>query len=460
MVGLMLFTACENDAIEPLSGEYPVPESYTLETVLTQNVVKGATTRTFTLELGNANQHLSIEFVGNRLNYSLTPGNYTIAKQSEAKSGNYVAGYDEGGTYWVAGDNKLKLTDGTIFVQLEGDIYTINGTVMLEDQSIIKMVYSGAIAFDPDPPAFTYTLEVTKPYAWTMDGQTWNPVEGSQLNQISIASEGIPIAYLEIVSAANPASLSGTYPVSGEIRNANGAVVQGTYMDLSLYVPGLIIEGGSYLLSDGEKDYISAGNITIVDNGGVLTFTGNNLAILDKATGAPKPGVQSINYIEATREVSAITLSNLLSATATDLAAISNGALTGFTVTLKIGEAGLTATPNMFGGLDISGTGKYISIDFNRDAGTLIPGTYNIIENTTATVGDALAGYYLELAPGFGFNSGCLWISVDNGVPTETFITGGTITVAESSGIYTITVNATAGGDAVKATYTGPIVIQ
>jgi hypothetical protein len=244
------------------------------------------------------------------------------------------------------------------------------------------------------------------------------------------------------------------------ITDVNGAVVAGVYIDLSAFVPGLIIEGGSHLLDNSDKQYLSAGDITITDNGGVLTFTSSNLAIIDKATGGVLPNLRSINYQEATREVIALPMPNLLAASVTDLAAISGGALSGYTVTLKFGEAGLTATPNMFGGLDIGGTGKYVSIDFKRDAGTLPAGTYTIKADAEAAVGDAIAGYYLDLG-GFGFNSGCLWVSVDNSVPAETFITGGTVVVAESGGVYTITVNATtAGGEPVSAVYTGAITLQ
>jgi hypothetical protein len=452
--GLLLFTACEKDAIDDLTGKYPAPESYTLQ-LSSQRVQKQDATRVFTLVLASADASLSVELVGSRTSQLLEAGSYTAAAQGAAKSGNYVAGYGTGGTIWKKGAASLNVIDGTIAVKRDGDAYTISGTVMLEDNTIIKVAYSGAIVFEPDPPAFTYTLEVQKPYAWTADGATYTEVAGSQLNKITVSSDGMPVAYFEIVTAADIASYAGAYPVSSEIRDANGAAVQGVYMDLSQYVPGLIIEGGSYLLDGEDKQYLSAGSIAIADNGGVLTFTSSDLAILDKATGQPKDGTQSINYAEATR---VILLPNLLSASATNLAAVSGGALTGYTVTLKLGEAGLTATPNEYGGLDISGTGKYISIDFSRDEATLPAGNYNIVDNTTAAVGDAIAGYVLDL--GFmTMNAGSMWISVDNNVPAETFITGGTVTVAESGGTYTITVNATTADGAVSAVYTGAITI-
>jgi hypothetical protein len=613
LAGLMLFNACEEDVIDPLSGIYPVPTDCALNDLLSQNAVKGATTRTFTLDLGSSSQHLVVDFVSSRTSYFLIPGVYTIAAEATAKAGNYVAGQ----TRWVTPEASLPLTDGSIFVKLDGDTYTINGTVMLEDRSIIKIAFTGAIVFEPDPPAFTYTWEVQKPYAYTTDGMTFIPVAGSQLNKVSVSSDGIPVAYFEIVTEENRASLAGTYPVSGMITDVSGAVVQGLYMDLSEYVPGLIIEGGSHLLNDDDKQYISAGGLTIADNGGILAFTSSDLSVA--VLGVPVDGVKSINYVDATLtggstaaytytletsvpamggmmgadpiagsqmnkisvfagsdlvayfelvsaenpaslagdyvvtdgisatgqaangfqfpvgwggmsggcyylegatkmfiragggnisitdnagiltitgsnlpildvEVvessggtnwanlptpgsinyqnvtpagsggSQLDLPNLLSAAATDLAAM--GAGTGYIITLKLGEVGVTAMQGPYG-VTIGGTGKYISIDFKRDVATLPVGTYNIVDNATAADGDAIAGYYLDL--GFmAFPTGCFLVTLTadtEGAPD--YLTSGTVTVAESGGVYTVTVNATTeSGEAVQAVFAGAITIQ
>jgi hypothetical protein len=460
IAGLLLFTACEQDAIEPLTGKYPVPGNYTLATLLSQDAVKSATTRIFTLELGSSSQHLSVEFAGNRLNHLLPAGNYTIADQSVAKAGNYIAGHDNGGTYWVNGNSRLKLTDGTIVVQVTGDTYTISGTVMLEDRSIIKIAYTGIITFEPDPVPLTYTLETETPAIG--GGMAPAPIAGSRMNKITVLADGVQVAYFEVVTADNATSLAGSYVVTDGI-NATGQANNGFQAPTAWGGTS----GGCYYINESEKMFIRAGggDIVITDNNGKLAITGSNLPILDVAaveasggqswTNLPTPG--SVDYQDVAH---VITLPNVFSAAATDLATTTGGARTGYTVTLKIGEDGLTATPNMFGGLDFSGTGKYVSIDFSRDAGTLISGTYNIVDNTTAVVGDAIAGYYLNLGS-FGFNSGCMWVSVEGGVSTETFITGGTVVVAESGGgTYTITVNAATGEGNVNAVYTGPITIQ
>jgi hypothetical protein len=617
------FTACEEDALDPLSGTYSAPVDYTLDAVIAQNAVKGATTRTFTLELGSNSQYLSVDFVSSRTSYFLVPGAYTIAAQATAKSGNYVAGQ----TRWVTSGASLPLTDGTIVVALEGDAYTISGTVILEDQSIIRIAFSGVITFEVDPPVYTYKWEMQKPYAYTTDGTTFTPVAGSQLNKVSVFSDGIPVAYFEIVTEENRTSLAGTYLVSGMITDVSGAVVRGSYVDLPALGWGTeIIKGGSYLMEDTEQ-FLFDGNLTIVNNTGTLTLTSSNFSILDITSPfyAPTalPGVvKSINYVDATLtggntaaytytlETSALysytqdgqtwitvdgtqlnkisvfagseqvgyfevisapspaslagayelkdpvdgtnqiavgsymnmswfggpdmviesgsyyvengekmfiragsggvmititdasgvlgisgtglpiqdvtqmywallpdpgsinyqnvtpadsssaqlELPNLLSVVATDLAAI--GAGTGYTVTLKLGEAGVTATPGAYG-ITIGGTGKYISIDFKQDAATLPAGTYNIVDNATAATGDAIAGYYLDL--GFmGFPTGCFLVTVAEdveGIPD--YLTGGTVTVAEAGGAYTVTVNATTeGGEAVQAVFTGAITIQ
>jgi hypothetical protein len=317
-VAIGLIACSEKDSDVPY--KFPVPENYMLQ-LLSQDVQKSATTRTFTLVLATngltsptsgSGQYLSVEFISNRLNYFLAPGNYTIAEQSVAKAGNYVIGYDNGGTYWVdvangAETKKLKITDGTIIVKREGDVYTISSTVMLEDGVMIDINYAGTIVFEPDPPAYTYTLEVQKPYAWTPDGNTWISVSGSQLNKISVSSEGIPVAYLEIVTAEDPASLAGTYPVKA-VNSLENAIVQGQYMDIAwLGAPfSMVIESGSWYIGAIDKMFIRDGNINITDNGGVLTITGSGLGIQDVSTqGAfgnlSTPG--SVDYQEVTREM-------------------------------------------------------------------------------------------------------------------------------------------------------------
>ncbi|MDR1416557.1 MAG: hypothetical protein LBJ57_03950, partial [Prevotellaceae bacterium] len=316
--------------------------------------------------------------------------------------------------------------------------------------------------------SYTYSIEAAVPAVGGMMGT--DPIAGSQMNKISVFSGSDLVAYFELVSGENPASLTGEYIVTDGV-NAVGQANNG--FQLPAMWGGT--SGGCYYVVNGEKMFIRAGggNISVTDNSGVLTITGSNLPILDVAAvessggtnWANLPDAASVSYqnvasVGGGGGGTATQLPNLLSAAATDLAAVSSGALTGYTVTLKIGEAGVTATPGPMG-ITIGGDGNYISIDFSRDAPTLPAGTYNIVDNTTAAVGDAIAGYYLELFSGVGFDSGTFGKTATGGTEgTPVYITGGAVEVTESGGVYTVTVNATTTEGSITAEYTGPITIQ
>jgi hypothetical protein len=460
-----MFTSCAEDPIDPLSGKYPVPDDYALNNLLYQDIQKNASTRTVTLAVGSnglsavdngTGNYLYVEFLVAPLEYFLVGAAYTIAGATEAKAGNYI----EGSSYWVevaggAEVKKLKVKDGTLYVTKNADDYTIKGTILLEDGSMVKISYEGIILFEADPVALTYTLVTETPAMGGSMGT--DPIANSRMNKITVFAEGVKLAYFEVVTTDDATSLSGSYVVTDGV-NATGQVSNGYYMDLTAY-GGEIMKGGSYYIQDETEMFIRAGggNVDIVDNAGTLTLTGDNLAIQDISTGfafgiLPDPG--SFSYADVTLEVSATPLTTLLSATAMDLSLYGG---TGFTVTLKFGEAGVTATAGAYG-VTIGGTGKYISIDLKRDAGTLVPGIYNIVANETAVTGDAIAGY--EFMAGIYFGS--VWGTATSDVLAETpILEGGTVEVAESSGIYTVTVNATiAGGENIKAVYTGAITIQ
>jgi hypothetical protein len=479
---IVLFTACTEEALDDLTGKYPPPTDYTLTKIVAQQTQKMTGMRIFTLKMATdgvsatfneqtlsytftgTGNYISIDFVGR--NYSLEAGAYTIAPNETAKAGNYIAGYDADsdngmvfsnwGTCFFDVNNGAetgsKITNGMLSVAKTGDNYQISGVLALDNGQFIRVDYNGTIVFPEDPPVITYTNEVQAPYMWTMDGMTFNPVIGSQLNKITIKSDGAPVAYFEIVTIENPASFSGIYPVSGMITDANGAVVQGVYMDLSEFVPGLIIESGSYLLDGDVKQYLNSGNLTINDNGGVLTFTSSDLDVA--VMGVPVSGVKSANYPGATLEGGGTgggnTHTNLFSAQALDLSAFG---LSGFTVTLKVATPGLIV--NVESGLSgeshtYAGNGQYISFDFSRDAGDLPPGVYNVKDNTTAQVGDCLAGYPSFFGAGF---MGTFVGNVVDGVATEEIVTGGTVTVTDDGFSFTLI---TASGE-ITGRYTGEI---
>jgi hypothetical protein len=455
----ILLAACENNAIDPLSGKYPEPENHALEAVLSLQTGKGESLRTFRLELGGAGQSLSIEFIGNRMNYFLAPGAYTPAGRNEAKAGNYVSGDAEGGTWWTTPDARRKLVDGTVFVELDGETYTIRGVVALEDRSMIRISYTGVIAFEADPPSFAYSVEVTKPYAWTADGTTYIPVEGTQLNKISVSSEGQSFAYFEIVTEADPPSLTGTYPVKA-VNSLERAIVQGQYLDLAWFgVPfDMVVESGSYYIDGESKMFIREGNIRITDNDGTLSISGDGLAIQDVASQAafgnlPAPGSLTITDAAPDGGGGGTDFSNLYAASALDLSLFG---LEGYTVTLKIATPGLDVQVEqgaMGAAYAYAGSGQYVSFDFKRDAASLPEGMYNIVSNESAALNDCIAGYPSLFGAGF---MGAFVGVVANGEAREEAVTGGWVEVLANG----IRFSLTTGSGTLQGSYAGAIAWQ
>jgi len=304
---LSLFTGCDDNTIDDLTGKYPPPGNYTFTQVVEQSAQKQGNLRIFTIKLAdNAGQSISIDFVGNK--YYLEPGNYSVIPLSAAANGKLIAGYSEGselkGTHWATVGNALAVTGGSLTVQKNNDNYTFNGILLLSDETAVKVAFAGEIVYEPDPyvPTYTYTVEVQKPYAWTMDGMNYTPVPGSQLNKISVFADGEQLAYFEIVTEENAASLGGTYSVKA-VNSLERAIVQGQYMNLLwLGMFDMVIEAGTWVI-DSEKLFVRDGNVTITDNDGTLTFVSSDLGLQDVSTQMafgvlPTPG--SINYANMT----------------------------------------------------------------------------------------------------------------------------------------------------------------
>jgi hypothetical protein len=488
VTAIFSFSACQQDAIDPLEGKYPPPTDYTLTNLFAQNVQKVSGNRVFTLKIASegltatfnpvtfgydfsgTGNYISIDFVGR--DYFLSPGAYTIAPNAEAKGGIYVAGYDAdfgGGMVfpnWGTcffdvnnGDQSgLKVNAGQIFVEKSNDNYTITGTLGLENNTFIRINATATIAYVPDIE-YTYSIEVVKPYSFTMDGITFTDVAGSQLNKITVKADGAAIAYFEMVTEENPTSYSATYPVKA-VNSLERAICQGQYLDLAWFgVSGIPpIESGSYLLDGADKQFMREGNVIITDNNGTLSIIGENIKIQDittQATFGVLPDARNFEWNNVKPEGGAGggTHTNLFSASALDLSAFG---LSGFTVTLKVAtpDLGITAETGAMGTTyTYSGSGQYISFDFSRDAGTLPEGVYNVVDNTTAQVNDCLAGYDSFFGAGF---MGTFVGNVVDGVATEEVITGGTVTVTANGFSFDLT---TASG-AITGSYEGEIVLQ
>lgn len=462
---LLLFAACEESAIDPLTGKYPAPTEYTLSSLLGQSMVKQKNgSRIFTVMMGTdgvtsnydeASQSysfsgdghfISINLIGKQ--YFLDQGTYGVATNDKAKAGNYIAGSDNSGTqfFTVSGSttSPLGIIGGNIWVEMsptDSSFYEISGTLTLSDESLIRIDFQGNILYEPDVyiPTYTYTDEKVTPALGGAQGTT--PIDGSTMHKLTIYADDVMFAYLEVVADANAASIAGTYTIKDGI-NAIGQINNGYYLDFTWWGGAGTMEGGTYYIEDEQKMFIreGAGVITIVDNDGKLTITGTNLGILDVPTLISSKGTTwtnlgttgSINIITATNTggngpepVASFTYTNTITAPATygfAGTAIEGSQLNVITISDAAGET--------------VGVVELITAEGTTD----FSGDYAIVDGTATTpvIGNANNGFYVDLT-WYGMDGisigGCYYI--ENG-ENKYIRTGSTIHVTDNGGVLSI----------------------
>ena len=273
LTATIALVSCEEDSLDPLTGKYSPPEVYDLTVLGTQDRVKDGPLYTFSIDLTDEGVNtLSMKLFST--DYILPASDFTPSNQAANRT--YLLGTD-GTTF-----NGQQITDGTISIAAQDSNYTLSGILYLADETVLKLTGAFTYAYQPDPytPIFTYTDETVSPAMGGAQGAT--PIEGSTMHKITVFADDVFYAYLELVAEANATSLSGTYSVKDGV-NAIGQLANGYYVDLAWYGMAGVMEGGSYYMKGEEKMYIREGDgaITIVDNGGIVTITGDNLGILN-----------------------------------------------------------------------------------------------------------------------------------------------------------------------------------
>ncbi|WP_319590070.1 hypothetical protein [uncultured Draconibacterium sp.] len=265
--------SCEEDSLDPLTGKYSPPEVYDLTVLGTQDRVKDGPLYTFSIDLTDEGSNtLSMKLFST--DYILPASDFTPSNHAANKT--YLLG--AAGTTF----NGQQIMDGTISIAAQDSNYTVSGILYLADETVLKLTGAFTYAYQPDlyTPTFTYTDETASPAMGGAQGAT--PIEGSTMHKITVFADDVFYAYLELVVDANATSLSGTYSVKDGV-NAIGQLSNGYYVDLAWYGMAGVMEGGSYYMKGEEKMYIREGDgaITIVDNAGIVTITGDNLGILN-----------------------------------------------------------------------------------------------------------------------------------------------------------------------------------
>lgn len=276
LISAFMLVSCEQESLNPLSGIYPSPELFDFTVLNSQNREKDVSLYIFSINLSDdASNTLNLKLVA--ADDVLPASDFTPSETATKKT--YITG-GNGSTC-----NGVQISSGTITVAAQDSNYTMNGILYLVDETVVKMTAAFTIAYEPDLSgnSYTYSEETETPALGGAQGST--EITGTTKHKISVFKGGELAAYFEVVINENATSLAGTYIVKDGL-DAAGQVNNGYYLDLTWWGSTGILEGGSYYVESDKKMFIreGEGDITIADNAGTLTITGDNLGILDLAT--------------------------------------------------------------------------------------------------------------------------------------------------------------------------------
>lgn len=420
----LLALSCTKTAVEPLSGKYPEPKTYSLTQLTPSERTKD--------ENGKFHFPLSItSAAGDRLDLVLMADTYYIpditfsgAVAENAKAGNYIA--DESSFAPVGETAKALNTEGTLNVTKEEDHYTVAGYLWTVEGKAFRVEASFDAVYEPEKEAQRMDLLV--------DAKS---LESSVL--VYIGSGDITVS---ADLAGNPFFTGDGKVLMLELDSADGKLYPGTYTvgdnakagDFWTYeyAPGMLFTGGSGcnwfgVKADGyDVTNLNAGVITVTKTGSTydIEYKDEAAEIWVAYTGA----IEALDY----EVIEYITL--------TQVVEVSQGE---GTVTVRLASEGITATYNetMYS-WSYSGTGNYVTLELYSADGSVAAGSYK----ACAIPGWVQAGefgtgfeYNYEYAPGmfWPLDMGSVWFTLD-GAETKTYITDGMVTVSYEGDTCTI----------------------
>ena len=281
VIALVGFSACsEPDAIDGLTGKYKEPQALSLTTIESLGKeVDNAGLRHFIVKLSGGSDNLVFEFVGN--DYFLQSVIFTPATQEVAGKNSYIL---EKSSY-----NGSILTRGNIIVSsTDNENYVISGIVWASDGSIVDFSVEGVLKYEPDivkiEPIVCSGSISTSPLYGTDTNVNWGPIERHYQNIITaIDAEHNVLARFDAYTDTQE-TLTGVYQVIGNTYAAN-IMNNGWAWEESF--------GGTILYSKGVAYYVTAGTITIEDNGDGLLLISSTDAVCADTKGNPGP----VNFI-------------------------------------------------------------------------------------------------------------------------------------------------------------------
>ena len=409
--------SCTNDQpLDDLTGKYPAPDTYAMNSLLSQERVKGEKVHNFNIlvategvtlngdQLAGEGAALSLKFLCNK--YNLHPTSYTAEEAAKAKNGNYLIG--EGGTeLYVVKDGQVTtkaVKNGSIAVTIFEGAYNIYGALWMEDESTIKFDSTVEITYEPFTEAvkLTQVLSATSNVAngtpsltlklatddvtYTYDAATWSEVYGGAGNYLALDIYS-PDGYL----------YEGTYTPSAEGGVINAGEYGIGWDPGDMWGIGMVFENWGtcwWTVENGatSAEKITEGEIVVTKKGNKYTISYEYGDLWCEFTGALddfNPGgsgnTDTTDYTELTQ---------LMSATSN----VANGTKS---LTINMADANLAWQYNAATwSNEFTADGAYLALDIYSEDGKLYTGTYN-----AATAGGVInAGEF-----GIGWDPGDLW---------------------------------------------------
>lgn len=286
---VLLMMSCNSDAIDDLTGKYPLPDDVTLTAVASQSstVKADGSARYFNVELtGDNNAKFDAQFCCSNTWY-LEARTYTYSDLSGAIIGNFVSD----NTSYSSASSSSTIVDGNIAVtRADNNAYTFYGVLLMADQSVVRVHFSGTINYtEPQPEALTQILSAKATAA-----------TGYTSIELIIGTDGLSAVanewYTAIVGNGKYADLTlicasstiaaGTYtPVAAGSEKAGTFVTgyQGSYGTF-------VFDAGSrwYTVADNVSSaatYLTAGSIKVAVNGTTYTVTIDSGSVFARYTG-------------------------------------------------------------------------------------------------------------------------------------------------------------------------------
>lgn len=289
LVAALCFTACNNDALDDLQGEYADMQIYTSQEATVQPTTKlKKGLKSLNVDVKDA-KGVDIQISFGCTEWILPSSTYTVADAVANKT-------------CVVKVNGETMKSGDIDVSLIGGKYYLNGLFANAAGQHVKLNYVGELTFivgqdDPEASGYTLTIVPTQIVDWSTGAPVVvNPDATKYLITINNPA-GQPAAYLEAVNANNfgNVDLAGEYTIQG---NASEPWLMGNGYAFPQY--GFM--GGSYYVDEtGVAQYITAGKVIISsakDSEGqdLFSFEGVSLETQSGVTGDASTGSFKIKF--------------------------------------------------------------------------------------------------------------------------------------------------------------------